>query len=59
MMMWNMLVQFMGVGDQAAMKETVESLNSLGYPELIIQPENEPAMRVKTQHGRVLPKVHH
>ena len=30
--------------DQAAIKETVESLNRLGYPELIVRSDNEPAM---------------
>ena len=35
----------MGVEDQAAMKETVESLSSLGYLELIVRSDNQPAMR--------------
>ena len=30
--------------DQAAIKETVESLNRLGYPELIVRSNHEPAM---------------
>ena len=30
--------------DEAAIKETVESLNRLGYPELIVRSDNEPVM---------------
>ena len=37
MMIWSMLVQCEGVDDQAAIKETVESLNRLGHPELIVR----------------------
>ena len=39
-----MLVRCKGVEDQAAIKETVESLNRLGYPELIVRSDLEPAM---------------
>ena len=38
-----MPVQRKDVEDQAAIKETVESLNRLGYPELIVRSDNEPA----------------
>ena len=44
MMIWSMLVQCKGVEDQAAIKETVESLHRRGYPELIVRSDNEPAM---------------
>ena len=44
MMIWSMPVQCKGVDDQAAIKETVESLNRLGYLELIVRSDNEPAM---------------
>ena len=37
MMIWSMLVQCEGVDDQAAIKETVESLNKLAHPELIVR----------------------
>ena len=37
-------VQCKGVEDLAAIKETVESLNRLGYPELNVRSDNEPAM---------------
>ena len=43
-LIWSTLVQCKGVEDQAAIKETVESLNRLGYPELIVRSDNEPAM---------------
>ena len=36
-MIWNMPVQCRSVEDQAAIKETVESLSRLGYPELIVR----------------------
>ena len=39
-----MLVQCKGVEDQAAIRETVESLNKLGYPELIVRSGTVPAM---------------
>ena len=45
MMILSMLVQCKGVEDQAAIKETVVSLTRLGYPELIVRSDNEPAMR--------------
>ena len=44
MMIWSMLVQSKGVEDQAAMQEMVESSNRLGYLELIVRSDNEPAM---------------
>ena len=44
MMIWSMPVRCQGVEDQAAIEEMVESLNRLGYPELIIGPDNEPGM---------------
>ena len=34
-----------GVDDQAAIRDTVESLTRLGYPELIVRPDNEPATK--------------
>ena len=40
-----MFVQCKGVEDQAAIKETVKSLIGLGYPELIVRSDNEPAIR--------------
>ena len=43
-MIWSMPVQCKGVEDKAAIKETVESLNRLGYRELIVRSDNEPAM---------------
>ena len=43
MMIWSMPVPFKGVEDQAAIKEAVESLNRLGYPELIVRSDKEPA----------------
>ena len=44
MMIWSMPLQCKGVEDQAAIKETVESLNRLSYPELFVRSDNEPAM---------------
>ena len=44
MVIWSMPVQCKGVEDKAAINETVESLNILGYPELIDRSDNEPAM---------------
>ena len=44
MMIWSIPVQSKGVEDQAAIKETVESLNRLGYQELIVRSDNESAM---------------
>ena len=44
MMIWSTPVQCKGVDDQAAIKETVESLNRLGYLELIVRSDDEPAM---------------
>ena len=44
MMIWSMSVQCKGVEDQAAIKETVESLNRLGCLELIVRSDSEPAM---------------
>ena len=44
MMIWSMPVQCKCVEDQAAIKETVESLNRLGSQELIVRSDNEPAM---------------
>ena len=44
MMIWSMPVQCKGVDDEAAIKETVESFNRLGYPELIVRSDNEPVM---------------
>ena len=41
-MIWSMLVQCKGVEDQAAITETVESLNRLGKLELIARSDNEP-----------------
>ena len=43
-MIWSMLVQCKGVEDQAAIKQTVESLNRLGYPELMVRSDHVPAM---------------
>ena len=40
-----MLVQCKGVEDRAAIKDTVESLNRLGYPELIVSSDDEFAVR--------------
>ena len=39
MMIWSMLVQCKCVEDQTAIKETVESLNRIGYPELTVRSE--------------------
>ena len=44
MMIWSVLASGKCVGGQAAIKETVESLNRLQYPELIVGPDTEPAM---------------
>ena len=44
MMIWSTLVQCKGVEDQAAITKTVELLNSLGYLQLIVKSDNEPAM---------------
>ena len=44
MMIWSMPVQCKGVEDQAAIEETVESLNRLGHPEFNVSSDNEPAM---------------
>ena len=40
-----MLLQCKGVENQVAIKETVESLDSFGYPELMIRSDNESAVR--------------
>ena len=40
-MISSMLVQCKGVEDRAAIKDTVESLNRLGYPELIVSSGDE------------------
>ena len=45
MMILSMLVQCQGVEGQEAIKETVESLNSLGYFELTVRLDTDPAMR--------------
>ena len=37
-------MQCKGVEDQAAIKETVHSMNRLGYPDLIVITDNAPAM---------------
>ena len=37
-------MQCKGVEDQTAIKETVQSLTRLGYPELIVKSDNEQAM---------------
>ena len=44
MMIWSMPVQCRGVEDWAAIKDTVETSNRLGYLELIVTSDNEPAM---------------
>ena len=44
MMIWSTPVQCKGVDDQEAIKETVKSLNRLGFSELIVRSDNEPAM---------------
>ena len=44
MVIWSMLVQCEGVEDQAAVKETVESLNRLGFLELAVKSDIDPAM---------------
>ena len=44
MMIWSMPALCKRVDDQAAIKEKVESLNRLGYPELIFRSVIEPAM---------------
>ena len=43
-MIWSMLVQGKGVEEQAAIKETVDSLNGLDHPELTVRSNKEPAM---------------
>ena len=45
MMIWSMPLHCKAVEDQAAIKESVESLNRLGYPDLFVRSDNEPAMR--------------
>jgi len=45
MMMYSTVVRCKGAEDQAAIKETVEALNRLGYPEIILRSDNEPAMK--------------
>ena len=44
MMIWSMPVHCNGVEDQLAINTTVESWYRLGYPELIVRSDNEPAM---------------
>ena len=44
MIISSMPVQCKGVEDQAAIKGTVQSLNRLGYPELTVRSDSEPAM---------------
>ena len=44
MMIWSMLAQCTSVEVQAVIKATVESLNRLGYLELIVRADIEPAM---------------
>ena len=44
-MMWSMPAHCKGVEHQAAIKETVESLNRVGCPELVVRSDNKPAMR--------------
>ena len=44
MMIWSTPVRRKGVEEQAAIKETVESLNRLGNPELIVRSDTVPAM---------------
>ena len=44
MMIWSMPVQCKSVEDQTAIDEMVESLNRVGYLELIVRSGNEPAM---------------
>ena len=41
---WSTLVQCKGVDDQAAIKETIESLNKQGHLELIVRSDNEGPM---------------
>ena len=43
-MIWSMPVQYKSVEDQAAIKETVEWLNRLGYLELSVRSDKETAM---------------
>ena len=43
-MIWSMRVQCTCAEDQAAITETVESLNRLGYLELIVISDNEQAL---------------
>ena len=43
-MIWSTRGQCEGVEDQAAIKKTVESLNRLGYSELVVRSNNEPAV---------------
>ena len=38
---WNILIQCEGVEDMAAVKETVESLNRLGYLALVVRSDIE------------------
>ena len=45
MMIWSMLVHCKDVEDQAAIMEIADLLNRLGYPELIVRADTEPAMR--------------
>ena len=60
MMTWSFPVRCKGLEDQTAIKEAVDLLNKLGYPELIMRTDGEPAIRVvrlavarelKEQHG--------
>ena len=44
MMIWSTPVPCKSVDDQAAIKDTVESLNRLGHTELIVRSDTEPAM---------------
>ena len=45
MMICNIHVQCKDVEDQAAIKATIESLNRLGYPELIVRSDKQPTLR--------------
>ena len=60
LMTWSFLVRCKGLEDQTAIRETVDLLNKLGYPELIMRTDGEPAIRevrlaaareLKEQHG--------
>ena len=60
MMTWSFPVRCKRLEDQTAIKEAVDFLNKLGYPELIMRTDGEPAIRVvrlavamelKEQHG--------